>query len=115
GVEIARARLEHERTPAGAARLEIEHEGDVLYPRVLADECGGAKQSRLLAVGEESDDVVRQWPIARAQSAERFEQRGGPGAIIRRGRPSLDAVVMRDDEHRLSSGKAAGKSRDNVL
>src|ERR1700681_2955580 len=30
GVEIARARLEHERTPGGTARLEIEYDGDVL-------------------------------------------------------------------------------------
>src|SRR6267378_19834 len=51
-VEIARASLEHERTSARAAGLEIENDGDVLRPRILTHECGSAEESRFLAVGE---------------------------------------------------------------
>ena len=76
GVEIARARLEHERTPAGTAGLEVENDGDIFRPRMLAHECGRAEEARFLAIGEQRDDRVRQWPLLRPQRAERFEQRG---------------------------------------
>ncbi len=52
GVEIARACLEHERTSARAAGLEIENDSDILCPRILTHESGSAEESRFLAVGE---------------------------------------------------------------
>ena len=55
---------------------------DVLRPRMLANERRGAEQPRLLAVGEQDDDVVRERRATGAQSPDRLEQRRGAGAVV---------------------------------
>ena len=53
--------------------------------------------------------------LARAQSAERLEHRGGSGAVVGGRRTGFDAVVVRHDEHRLGALLASRKPGDDVL
>src|SRR6202022_1868702 len=114
-VEVAGARLEHERTAACATCLEIEDGGDVLRPRMLAHKCGGSEESGFFTVGEEGYDIVCQRPVTCTQRAERFENRGGSGTVVGRRRARLDTVVVRHDEDRFAIRATARKSGENVL
>ena len=115
GIEVTRARLEHERAARGTARLEVENYSDVLRPRVLAHECGRSEKPRFLAVGEQGDDVVNQWLLARAQRPQTLEHRGGSRGVVRSRRPGLHSVVVHHHEHGLGIRTTARNAGENVL
>ena len=115
GGQVTGTSLEHERSARRTARLEVDHDGDVFRPRMLPDEGRRAEKTWLLTVGEEHDHVVGQWRLAGTNRTRGLEDGCRAGAIVARGRTSLDAVVVRHDEHRLPRRIGARHPREDVL
>jgi hypothetical protein len=109
---VPRAGLEHERRPAHAAGLEVEHEAQVAGPRVLRDEGLRADHADLLGVREDEDHVVARGGAA-PQGPEGLEQHGHAARVVGRAGGEGDRVVVGDEGQRLGV-RLAGQPRHDV-
>ena len=102
---VAGAGFEHHAGSRGAARFEVHHDPDMADQRVAFGKGARASQARLLAVGEQEDDVV---PGRLAgERAREFEHDSNARAVVTDPGSPGDAVVVCAGEHGLAAAGSA--------
>ena len=104
------ARLEHDRRPGDAARLDVEHGIDLGRGGIALQEDARAEQPQFLALVDQEDDGAGKRPAA--QQVRDLEQGRDADAVVRRAGPGGGAVVMGDQHQRAALRRA--DARDEV-
>src|SRR5262249_13869564 len=105
------ARLDEQGRPAVAACVEVQHETDIVDPRMLIHKGRGAQQTTLLTIGDEHDHIVSQpWPGTKR--TERFEPCSHARPIVPGPRSSRHRIVVAHEQDRLAQLRPRHPSDD---
>ena len=94
---VAGSGFEHHARARPAARFEIHHHADTAHQRMAFGKGARSAQARLLAVGDQKDDIVPGRPGGEGTSE--LEHHGNARAVVADARSRCDAVVVRACEH----------------
>ena len=107
------ARVEEDRRPLGAARLEVHDRPRFLRGGVSLDERGRAHEPGLLAVGDEEHHRPRQ-RRAGDEGPGGLDDGGGAGEVVGGARPRAHRVVVRRDHDGAPPGTRGAEPGDDV-
>jgi len=110
---IVRGGLEHDRPPASAPGLQIDHIAHVGRQRTVEEDMG-AQQADFFAIGDHDHDVAGGLPVG-LERPDDFQRRGHPGGVVRRAGGAGYAVVVGHDRQGWGRAVAAGQDADHIL